>query len=200
MPHERFLGSRPYDTALLQITNLPSLPTLKNFESVSLGGGCFVAGTLVATEIGLRPIDEISAGEKVYAYDHEAGKWILADVIEPLVHAYRGDLITVVIGGDKIEATGNHPFWVISGENLADRPVARDVPVHEQGTTAGGRWIEARDLRVADTLLRNNGQSVRVDNVYEFSENLIVHNLEISMFHNYSVGSMGVLVHNKVAP
>jgi len=195
-----FDGQGGYDTALLQITNLPSLPTLKNFESVSLGGGCFVAGTLVATEIGLRPIEEISAGEKVYAYDREARKWILADVIEPLIHTYSGDLVTVLIGSDKIKATGNHPFWVISGDHLADRPVARDVPVHDQDATAGGRWVEARNLRVADTLLRNNGQSVRVDNVYEFNENLIVYNLEISMFHNYSVGSMGVLVHNKVAP
>ncbi len=191
-------GQNGQNTAYVQMANLPLLPTFKHF--VIATPGCFIAGTFVATEHGLRPIEEIRSGEKVYAYDREARKWILADVIEPLIHTYSGDLVTVVIGSDKIKATGNHPFWVISGDHLADRPMARDVPVHEQDATAGGRWVEARNLRVADTLLRNNRQSVRVDNVYESNGNFIVHNLEISMFHNYSVGSMGVLVHNKVAP
>ena len=161
-------------------------------------GGCFAAGTLVATEHGLRPIEEINSGDTVYAYDHEARKWILANVIEPLTHTYSGDVITIVVGGDKIKATGNHPFWVASGDHLDTRPVAKDVPIHEQGTTNNGRWVEARDLRVGDTLLRNNEDTVNVDNIYLIKENMSVHNLEISMMHNYSVGSIGVLVHNKV--
>ncbi len=119
-------------------------------------------------------------------------------MIEPLAHTYAGDFDTIIVGSDRIKTTGNHPFWVISGDELAFRPAARDVPVHEQGATSGGRWVEARDLRPADILLRNNGQSVRVENLYRSHEHLIVYNVTISELHNYSVGSMGVLVHNKV--
>ncbi len=195
-----FDGQGGYNTALLQITNLPSLPTLKDFQFVSLQGGCFVAGTLVATEIGLRPIEDIRSGERLYAYDREAGKWILADVIEPLAHSYSGDLVTVVIGSDRIEATGNHPFWVVSGDHLADRPVAGDVPANEQVATAEGRWVEARNLQTGDILLRNNGNCVQINYVVTTQRNVTVYNLEVAAFHNYSVGSTGVLVHNKVSP
>ncbi len=191
-----FDGQGGNNTAYVFTYNLSSAPTLKHFETGS--SGCFVAGTPVATELGLRPIEEIRSGEKVYAYDPETKKWSLSDVIEPLAHTYAGDFVTIVVGSDRIKTTGNHPFWVISGDELASRPAARDVPVHEQGATSGGRWVEARDLRPADILLRNNGQSVRVENLYRSHEHLIVYNVTISELHNYSVGSMGVLVHNKV--
>ncbi len=200
-----FANNSATDGGGINCLNMSTLINANNSFCYNSGGnvdvyasGCFAAGTLVATEHGLRRIEEINSGDNVYAYDHEARKWILANVIEPLTHTYSGDVITIVVGGDKIKATGNHPFWVASGDHLDTRPVAKDVPIHEQGTTNNGRWVEARDLRVGDTLLRNNEKTVKVDNVDLYKDHMSVHNLEISMIHNYSVGSIGVLVHNKV--
>jgi len=200
-----FASNSATDGGGINYLNTITLINANNIFCYNIGGnvdvyasGCFAAGTLVTTEHGLRRIEEINSGDNVYAYDHEARKWILANVIEPLTHTYSGDVITIVVGGDKIKATGNHPFWVASGDHLDTRPVVKDVPIHEQGTTNNGRWVEARDLRVGDTLLRNNENTVKVDNVDLYKDHMSVHNLEISMIHNYSVGSIGVLVHNKV--
>lgn len=165
------------------------------------GAGCFVAGTPVKTEHGLRPIEEIKAGDKVYAYDHVTETWVLANVLQPLTHYDNiSDFITIrlwtPIGSDTIKPTGNHPFWVTSGENLEDRPAATDLSLSEQAMTPKGRWIEARDLRIGDTLLRSDNSLATIDDVRSSTERSTVYNLEMETIHSYTVGSASVLVHN----
>jgi len=164
--------------------------------------GCFVAGTPVKSEHGLRPIEEIKAGEKVLAYDHNTGFWILANVIKPLTHNYNGDFINITllttIGSDQIKPTGNHPFWVISGKNIDARPAVKDVPLLEQAMTTNGRWVEARDLCIGDALLQHDNSVATIVDVRSLSGQSPVYNLEMEAVHNYAVGSAGVLVHNKV--
>lgn len=46
---------------------------------------CFPAGTPVATSEGLRPIETIRAGDRVWAYDLVASQWRLCRVKEPVV-------------------------------------------------------------------------------------------------------------------
>ncbi len=161
------------------------------------GAGCFVAGTPVKTEHGLRPIEEIKAGDKVYAYDHATETWVLANVLKPLTHyGNTGDFINIRLGSDTIKATGNHPFWVTSGENLEARPAATDLSLLEQAMTPKGRWIEARDLRIGDTVLRSDNSIATIDDVRSSIEQSTVYNLEMETIHSYTVGSASVLVHN----
>ena len=165
------------------------------------GAGCFVAGTPVKTEHGLRPIEEIKAGDKVYAYDHATETWVLANVVKPLTHYGNiSDFINIrlwtPIGSDTIKPTGNHPFWVTSGENLDARPAATDLSLLEQAMTPKGRWIEARNLRVGDTLLRSDNSIATIDDVCSSIEQSTVYNLEMEAIHSYTVGSASVLVHN----
>ncbi len=63
-------------------------------------------------------------------------------------------------GDDAIEATGNHPFWVVAGPGLDSRPDAADVYENERDATERGRWVEARDLQVGDELSSKFGTSV----------------------------------------
>ena len=165
------------------------------------GGGCFVAGTPVKTEHGFRPIEEIKAGDKVYAYDHATETWVLANVLKPLAHNYYIDDFSTIrlwtpIGSDTIKATGNHPFWVTSGENLDGRPAATDLSLLEQAMTPKGRWVEARNLRIGDTLLRSDNSIATIDDLRSSIEQSTVYNLEMETIHSYTVGSASVLVHN----
>ena len=159
--------------------------------------GCFEAGTLVNTEEGLKPIEEIKKGERVWACDPATGEWSLREVLRPLVHEYRGDVITIKVGGCEITTTGNHPFWVVRGEALAERPIAPDSGVMSQEVTLRGRWVEARDLKTGDTLLLRDGGEVRVDEISCAMRALKVYNIQVSGPHTYSVGRYGVVVHNK---
>ncbi len=92
------------------------------------GDRCFPAGTLVATEDGPKAIERIVAHEQVWAYDLKTQSWQLCRVIKPLDRYHPGDYVSVDLQTETIESTGGHPFWVVAGEDLSDRPEPDHVP------------------------------------------------------------------------
>ena len=108
-------------------------------------GGCFPAGTEVLTGDGPRAIETVNPGTEVYGCDPASGKWMLQRVRKLQTLRYQADMIAIEIGQDTIRATGNHPFYVLSGDRLASRPLPVDIPTEEQETSGAGRWVEARD-------------------------------------------------------
>jgi hypothetical protein len=85
----------------------------------------------------VKNIEDVQAGEWVWAYDVRSGAWSIKPVLRPLVHQYDGELVTLTVLGRRIEATANHPFWVTSGAELSRRPAATDVPVAERASLDG---------------------------------------------------------------
>ena len=78
-------------------------------------GGCFPAGTLVATADGPVPIEQIQEGTLVYSHDDEKGM-----VLTPCSAAFktREDAELWELKTDKgfsVEATGDHPFKLRTG-------------------------------------------------------------------------------------
>lgn len=105
-------------------------------------------------------------------------------------------MATIQVRGDVIRATGGHPFWVVRGEGLAERPLPKLISAYEEGGRQEGRWVLARDLRVGDGVLLRHGEvmpveSVRLDEVEER-----VYNFNVAELQNYAVGECGILVHN----
>jgi len=159
-------------------------------------GGCFPAGTPVLTPDGPRPIESIGAGDAVYAFDLSGGRWITTAVIDRHSYQFAGDMITIRAGGQTVEATWNHPFLVVRGDDLGTRRVPMDLPEDESVSTIHGRWVEARDLRAGDVLLTRIGLNATVARVSSRHERTEVYALEIGEHHNHAVGSRGILVHN----
>jgi len=124
-------------------------------------------------------------------------RWSLEPVIQPFVFDYNADFVTVrTSGSDRIEATGNHPFWVVDGDMLDDRPKAEDVPADEVDFTPEGRWVEARHLRVGDVLALRSGGTTRVASLATQQKREWVYNLWVNEIHTYAVGASQILVHN----
>lgn len=163
-------------------------------------GFCFPAGTEVLTRLGPQPIDEIEEGEEVYACDLTTGRWVITKVTERLSHQYEGEMITIQADHSIVQATDNHPFYVLRGDRLASRPQARDIPGEDRVTTGPGRWVEARDLKEGDMLKVKNGESLIITELTKRNEKTRVYNLNVANYHNYGVGINGILVHNKAAP
>ena len=163
---------------------------------VPRSGGCFPAGTVVQTPKGPRAIEAIAAGTEVYSWNLATGRWVVEQVVEPLSHAYVGDMISVQFGALEVQATGNHPFYVMSGERLEARPPAEDVPAVERNASGSGRWVEARDLLPGDVLVSRAGDLV-VTGTTSRRADTTVHNLSVGGGHNYAVSGAGILVHNK---
>ena len=135
---------------------------------------CFVAGTLVTTEDGQEPIEEIEVGDKVLSEDETTGEVAVKTVTETYINE-TDELIHIGVNGETISATPTHPFYV---DKLG--------------------WTLARSLRAGDVLVLSNGELVTVEWVqHEILESPIkVYNFEVQDFHTYFVGQSSVLVHN----
>ncbi len=165
--------------------------------AATVGGGCFAAGTVVVTPDGPRAIQQVEKGMKVFAFDLNTGQWLPAKVRERLSTLYEGDLLEVRAGQVAIQATGNHPFYVMSGEGLERRPAPREVSVEEQRAARAGRWVQARDLQVGDVLMSQIGERLSVTGLASRQAKSTVYNLDVEGFRNYAVTLKGILVHNK---
>lgn len=138
---------------------------------------CFVAGTLVQTEDGEKPIEKIEIGDYVWAWDEDTGKTALKPVLETYINE-TNELIHVFVNSEEIISTPSHPFY---------------SPVKG--------WADAVQLRAGDILVLVNGEYVVVEKVqHELLESPIhVYNFNVEGFHTYFVTKAGVLVHNSCA-
>ena len=159
-------------------------------------GGCFPAGTPVLTPKGLVPIETIESGAAVYAFDLAKGEWVSTRVAECRTWPFSGQMVSIQVGVDTVEATWNHPFLVVRGKDLETRRVPMDLPAGEAVATNHGRWVEARDIRRGDVLMSRSGVTSTVSGVSSRNERAEVYFLVIDGFHNHAVGRPGILVHN----
>jgi hypothetical protein len=100
----------------------------------------FSVETLVATETGLQPIAEVDAGELVYAYNEATGEVGLYPVKDEIAHLDK-EIVTLVIEGERIYTTPEHPFSV------------------------NGQWIDASKLSIGDLVRRLDGSAGDVEAV-----------------------------------
>ncbi len=164
---------------------------------ITTGGGCFPAGTEVLTASGPRSIETVEPGTAIYSFNLSTGKWVLKKILKRLIHHYEGDMVTINMDQITIQATGNHPFYVLRGDQLFSRPLPQDIPKEEQHTAGRGRWVEARNLREGDLLQNKSGEVLMVTSLSSRQEKTEVYNLNVENNHNYAVHRRGFLVHNK---
>lgn len=207
--HERVESGLPADEQ--ELADVYRAFSVDEFEKVELpakylsvgrryyGGGCFPAGTPVWTEGGVSvPIESITEGTVITSYDCISQATGASSVTGINESPYSGDITTLSIAGSYLEATGNHPFLVISGKNLHNRRNPEDIEPAEQEKLADGRWVEARDLQIGDRLMDRNGSFIVVDGIYRKAvTNITVYNLTVERTQNYAVGTSGIIVHNK---
>ena len=160
-----------YATVGGSLTGAATAYKMANAQNVS---DCFVAGTLICTEDGEIPIEDIHTGDLVWAWDEDTGEVSLKPVVETYINQ-TDELLHVFVNGEGIVTTPTHPFY---------------SPVKG--------WTDAVHLRAGDILVHVNGEYVVVEEVqHEILEAPItVYNFQVEGFHTYYVSESGVLVHN----
>ena len=68
------------------------------------------------------------------------------------------------------------------------------------GRAGPGRWVDARDLRVGDVVLRRSGAVAKIEGIASRLESRTVFNFEVAELHSYAVGRVAILVHNRLDP
>lgn len=135
---------------------------------------CFKEGTLVYTESGLKPIEKIIAGERIYSYSFKKKTEELSKV-NGLIKRQATLLYEMATKNEMITVTSEHPFYVL-----------------KRG------WMKVRDLKVGykiKTLGFSGGQEITRIKTIKYP--LTVYNLEVNGNSNYYVTQSKLLVHNK---
>jgi hypothetical protein len=169
---------------------------------------CFVAGTLVATDNGMVPIELVKAGDRVLSKDPETGSEGYRPVVDAFVtrptrlhhiyyragHARRAHAVgaagVMTVGDDEegsdephggmseLVCTAEHPFYV---ENRSSFVPAHLLEAGDQLSLAGGLTavVEGNSIESAQR-----------------GESYITYNFEVADYHTYFVGAEKVWVHN----
>ncbi|MEK8018880.1 MAG: RHS repeat-associated core domain-containing protein [Candidatus Parabeggiatoa sp.] len=132
-------------------------------------GNSFPAGTLVHTEEGLKPIEEIKVGDKVLSMDENTETTSYQLVTDLIISEQPYRLIEIMLdSGKSIEATAEHPFYI-----------------------KGKGWNPASTLKVGQVLELHNGTTVVVKEVDTSVRTEKVYNLTVANTHNFFVGLDG---------
>jgi hypothetical protein len=145
------------------------------------GSGCFVAGTKIFTSLGWKPIEKIKKGTIVVAYDKEGN--IEHGYVQRL-HVHKKDeqkhsVIKFTLADDTVlEVTANHGMW----QDDEETP-----------------FIEAKELRVGDTLFKMDGEAVeivgrKITALKNMDADFKSYNLTVTPQHTYI--AEGIKVHN----
>jgi IMP dehydrogenase/GMP reductase len=105
---------------------------------VGIGSGCFIPGSLVMTETGLKPIEMIEVGEKVLSH---TGKW--QEVKNTFIFTDKKEVVKI----NDITCTPNHEFYVL---NKKYRDIVNDENIHQYA-----EWISASDLTKEYLLMKH---------------------------------------------
>lgn len=135
---------------------------------------CFVAGTLVWTASGLRPIETIMPGDAVLAQHQETGELAHKVVLGVSVRPPH-ELLALTAGGETIVGTRGHRYW-----------------------KRGSSWTMAKNLNPGDALHTVNGEAL-VSRTGA-AEPQPTYNLIVDEFNSYFVGRAGILVHDNGIP
>lgn len=140
---------------------------------------CFVAGTLIQTVDGLKPIEQIQRGDLVWSRQEFGDAYAYKPVFETKVTENQ-QLYEVVVENASGETetyltTAEHPFYI-----------------------ADLGWLKASLLEVGMPLLDRNGNSgsLKVKSQTKLERWEAVYNFEVGEFATYHIGHLGVWVHN----
>ena len=132
---------------------------------------CFPAGTPIHTENGIKNIEDIREGDKVWAYNEETGEISLKEVLQTM-ESETDHTIKIYTEHETIETTALHPFYV------------------------NGEWVDASELKEGDKLITKDKKEVEIKKTEYSYEQKKVFNFEVEGWHTYFVGLLMFLVHN----
>ena len=132
---------------------------------------CFPAGTLVSTQTGRKPIEDIRVGDYVLSQNPVSGELAYRPVLQTS-ERQSDAIMAVAFNSETLLVTRGHPVWV-----------------------NGRQWQMAKQMRRGD-ILHGVDRPVKVDAIRSATINTAVYNLVVADFHTYFVGNSRVLVHD----
>ncbi|MGH1350108.1 MAG: polymorphic toxin-type HINT domain-containing protein [Methyloligellaceae bacterium] len=155
---------------------------------------CFVAGTLIWTSKGMKPIEEIKVGDLVVSRDEHTKQTVFKPVVE-LFRRNSDHILHLTLehqnGSSEIfQTTKDHPFYV-PGEGFIK---AGDLKIGQ--AIVSGIGVENEYLHLASTSNKGQSSVLRVSSMKVENKQKKVYNFEVADTHTYFVGKTRAWVHN----
>ncbi|MCC9658001.1 polymorphic toxin-type HINT domain-containing protein [Rhodopirellula halodulae] len=131
---------------------------------------CLVAGTLVWTDRGMKPVESLELGDQVLSCNVDSGKLSYQSVLRRTEREPE-PLTKIQLSEESIIASDGHPFWVV-----------------------GRGWTPTEHLVPGDSLHTASGMAV-IETITPASTDK-TYNLMIESNHSYFVGKSRVLSHD----
>ncbi|HEV3079065.1 MAG TPA: polymorphic toxin-type HINT domain-containing protein, partial [Gemmataceae bacterium] len=133
---------------------------------IGFRGSCFAAGTPLLTPTGEKSVEEFRPGDWILsAPEDDPTAPLEAKQVEEVFES-QAVLWNLHVGGQVIQTTAEHPFWV-----------------------KGKGWACARELKPGNLLRSHDGRWVAVEEIFDTGVEQPVYNLRIADYHTYFVGS-----------
>ncbi|WP_371397596.1 polymorphic toxin-type HINT domain-containing protein [Fretibacter rubidus] len=143
-------------------------------------GACFVAGTLVRTIDGFKPIADIKIGDIVFARDQ--------DFKSDIIHKKRVEDLFKYENRQTLDVRVRNP----QGEEVTIRTT------HEHPFAIEGiGWVPAGELEVGQRTVSMEGEFGTISNIVAVEGLKTVYNFSVSDDHTYFVSKQSVWVHNQ---
>ncbi|CAG0926683.1 partial putative deoxyribonuclease RhsB, partial [Thermoflexales bacterium] len=153
------------------LSRADATPSVKEYAPGTICS--FSANTAVTTKVGLRAISTLNVGDQVLAYDETSSTTGVYTVTAVLQH--EDPVVTyLVIDGERIETTPEHPFYT-----------------QERG------WVAARDLWIGAHVRKADGTLGVVESIGSAYRPQQMYNLTVAEAHTFFVGEQQWLVHNE---
>jgi RHS repeat-associated protein len=166
----------------------------------------FTAGTMVQTDQGEKPIEEVQVGDKVLAEDPETGEQDYFEVVALTNHP-TDEVLQITIESDE-ETDDNEDAQLNTASSpdeedqetsgQTDQPTIMEITPDHPVYVEGKGWLLAENLEVGDRLRRVDGGVAKVLAIerVKLDEPQLVYNFTVKGPHTYFVLDVGVLVHN----
>jgi filamentous hemagglutinin len=141
------------------------------------GTNCFVAGTLIETNEGLKPIESFTGGELIWSRSDNDFSYGYQPVVATKV-THNQPIYEIIVENEvgireTFHTTEEHPFWV------------KDIG-----------WQKSSILKQGNILLDRNNNDLKVVSQALLAKLDTVYNIEVDHYHTYHIGRLGVWVHN----
>ncbi|RXR34838.1 hypothetical protein EQG68_02715 [Flavobacterium piscinae] len=175
------VDEKPIDKALDDVEKLKIAQKMwkefeyKDFLAKPPKKPCFLAGTFVHTTSGLELIENITKGTEVICYD-EVNQLLKTQIVSEIFQNKAEKFLRISIqNGEIVEVTGQHLFYQKKSQT----------------------WIKSHQLKVGMHLYNPQNGTLEVITSLEIIDHIVdTYNFEVPIYHNYLVGSFGILAHN----
>lgn len=137
----------------------------------------FIAGTLVRTQNGYIPIEQLKENDFVTAYSFRNKQLFECKILKTNKQLHN-KAIKLKVNGSEIVTAPEHKFY---------------VPLHQNK-----KWLKAQELKPKDFILRNIKDLTQIDEIIELNSTSEFYSLSIDKYHNFFISNQDFFVHNEV--